>query len=193
MDDQVRRRAGSMSDVDWREMDEKNDRWSGFSDEELQVVADRLAAGLFAQDPSQKTKNRARMIDEINAVFERREAERSSYRGPGIYQSEGRDYEVLGTIGSPDVMQERTQVVLRRVDGYAGILMQESLVEFNKVYDLDGRRRYEYIGPLKRDVVPTEIKLVDAGEDWAVLETFDRKRFRLVKSDTFTVPTLVIS
>lgn len=55
----------------------------------------------------------------------------SIYKGPGIYEAYGgRRYEVLGTVGDPEVMGDKTQVVLREEGDRGPILMLESICEF---------------------------------------------------------------
>jgi hypothetical protein len=115
-------------------MDETN-RWAGFSDEELR--------SLRADE---------KMLEaELNLELQRRKDEQSTYRGPGRYVIDGRRLEVLGTIGDPALMGARAQVVMRDEGDHSGVLMQESLSQFNEVKDSTGRRTYEYLGPLEKD------------------------------------------
>jgi hypothetical protein len=71
----VSRYAGSMSDVDWREMEESN-RWEGFSDEELRALRAGQAELQEVGSMSIETRNLAReLIAEMIEEFNRREAE----------------------------------------------------------------------------------------------------------------------
>jgi hypothetical protein len=128
-----------------------DNRWAGFSDEELQLIADRLGDALLSVELRQERKDRARIVEEINAEFRRREDEQSTYRGPGRYVGYGRRLEVFGTIDDPDAMGTQAQVVMRDEGDHSGVLMQESLPWFNEARDSTSRCAYEYLGPLEKN------------------------------------------
>jgi hypothetical protein len=136
-----------------------DNRWAGFSDEELQLIADRLGDALLSVELRQERKDRARIVEEINAEFRRREDEQSTYRGPGRYVGYGRRLEVFGTIDDPDAMGTQAQVVMRDEGDHSGVLMQEYLSQFNEVKDTTGRRVYEYLGPLEEDAAADDAEV----------------------------------
>jgi hypothetical protein len=94
----------------------EDNRWAGFSDEELQLIADRLGDALLSVELRQERKDRARIVEEINAEFRRREDEQSTYRGPGRYVGYGRRLEVFGTFGH-DVLDQATAPATVKIDG----------------------------------------------------------------------------
>lgn len=157
----------------------EDNRWTGFSDEELR--------SLRADE---------KMLEaELNLELQRRKDEQSTYRGPGRYVGYGRRLEVLGTIDDPDAMDTQAQVVMRDEGDHSGVLMQESLSQFNEVNAIDRRRRYEYLGPLEENVTtaPAEVTLVRAGLDEAVLRIGNSAELNLGVGDTIAVPIVVVS
>lgn len=184
--------AGSMSDVDWREMDESN-RWNGFSDEELA----ELRRGVLERHdgskavPAEYRELAGRLATELRKEIKRREDEKPTYRGPGHYRHHSGDaYEVLGKTPAG---AEYEQVILRRPTDEPGQLIAEALADFENTFS--GQRRYTYLGPLEdaQTTTPAEIKLVDADQGWAVLEGIDGHQHWLALGDSITVPTLVFS
>lgn len=155
-------------------------RWDGFSDEEMR----ELLAGEWTRG--------AGIAAELRQELDRRESERTSYRGPGRYVAGGRRLEVLGTIGDPGAMGAQAQVVMRDEGDHSGILMQEYLHQFNET------GAYKYIGPLKdapapaRSEAPAEVTLVRSDLDRAVLRIGNQEH-HLDAGDTLTVPVMVLS
>lgn len=120
--------------------DEHKIRWSGFSDEELTDLAGGMATRCnYATDRASEERADA-LTQELRKEIERRQR---SYRGPGIYESpSGKRFEVLGTVGDPEVMPEKTKAVMRDLGDTDGVLMLEDLTNF------DAESRYwTYVGP----------------------------------------------
>lgn len=123
-------------------------RWRGFSDEELQ----ELRAGAIERGggwASNQDRERAgRLAIELRKVLKAREDERSSYRGPGRYRNvTGPIYEVLGTLG--DLVIARSPL--------DGKLLSVTRRSFDDTLG-DGRRIYEYLGPLEEEKDPDEVQ-----------------------------------
>lgn len=188
------RYAGSLSDVDWREMEETN-RWDGFSGEEL---VELMAGAINRRDgskavPAEYRERAGRLATKLRKVLKARDNERPTYRGPGRYRHiSGEIYEVLGAAyGGAD---DPRVVIVRHSSGeyyYEG--------EENFEKPIDGQRRYEYLGPLedknRRDhtTAPADTKILDAGQGWVMLRLWNGQDIRLDVGDTFTVPTSVFS
>jgi hypothetical protein len=168
--------------------EEGTGRWAGFSDEEL----DQLLYGLIeaeSEDPNPGTNPlRASLRDEINTVVKRRQIEKTSYRGPGRYRRVGGVvYEVLGVVGTTDALVLRDSAI----DPEILFIEQREDFETSEVF---GARRYEYLGPLaSAATAPAEVKVVDAGQGWAKVQTIDGRHYVINVGDSITVPTIVIS
>lgn len=157
-------------------------RWDGFSDEEMR----ELLAGEWTRGSG--------IAGELRQELDRRESERTSYRGPGIYRHiDGEEYEVLG---KTPVGAECEQVILRGLEDEPGYLLTESLADFNAPA-LDGPRytwvREKDAPAPARSEAPAEVTLLDSGRDWARVRTWDGQERDLGIGDTLTVPSAVIS
>jgi hypothetical protein len=167
-------------------------RWAGFSDEELGELRD----GIYERSensllPYAARAHISRLCTELDQEVKQRESRKATYQGPGLYAAGERRLEVLGTIGAPKIMGRQCKVVMRDEGEPIGILMLEYLHQFNEV-DSQGRRVYEYLGPLQKDISATaKVKLIDAGPDWALLETGKGQRHRLYGGDVLKVPKVI--
>lgn len=89
----------------------------------------------------------ARALAQLRDAVRASEPQRS-YQGPGVYEtSEGRVFEVLGTVGSPRAMGEKTKMVLQDPHD-RGILMLESIQEFEKIEE--GVPAFAFSRPLEQ-------------------------------------------
>lgn len=135
-DGMVEHYAGSLSDVDWRSAEES--RWSAFSDEELQALAEMTS--LCSTSEPLASARRA-MAQEVAIVRAWREAEQPTYRGPGRYLSiVGPTYEVLGVLGDLVIVRDPTRA--------PGALVSVTRRSFEARGE-GGKRLYEYLGPLE--------------------------------------------
>lgn len=183
---QVDRYAGSMSDIDWRETmsETEANRWDGFSDEEMR----ELLSGEWTRG--------AGIAGELRQELDRRESERTSYRGPGIYRHvNDEEVEVLGKTPASPARAECEQVILRRLTGDLGDLLTEDLAYFNQ--PTLGGPRYTWVrekdapAARRRSEADSEITLVYAGQGWARLRTSDGLEYGLQTGDTLNVPAVV--
>jgi hypothetical protein len=174
-----------------REMGDTN-RWAGFSDEELSELRDGTYERSESSLLTPATRERiSRLCAELDQEVRQRESRKATYQGPGLYATGERRLEVLGTVGAPKIMGTLCQVVMHDQNDPSGLLLMEYLHGFNKV-DPQGRRAYEYLGPLEEDISATaKVKLIDAGPNWALLETGKGQRHRLYGGDVLKVPKVI--
>jgi hypothetical protein len=85
-------------------------------------------------------------------------------------------------------------VIVRPSLGDPGTLMSVTRRSFDGSEPSSSQRLYEYLGPLEgAATAPVEVKVVDAGQGWAKVQTIDGRHYVINAGDSITVPTLVIS
>jgi hypothetical protein len=125
------------------ERNKQDQRWTAFSNEEIAELAGLVAAADESYDLSPRAE---RLSAQIKAERDNRD-QAPSYRGPGVYRSGDKTYEVLGTVGDPRAMGDKTKMVLRDAGDTSGVLMLEPVERFED-REPDGSRYYVWEGEL---------------------------------------------
>lgn len=127
------------------ERTQQDSRWSGFSDEELaELHAGATERQQNAVLPSEYRGRAGRLSAEMHKERRYREAERTSYRGPGLYRRwDGKTESVLGVAVHETDMGREYLVVIRRASENSPVFTAVPHSFFEGCED--GQRRFSYV------------------------------------------------